>query len=199
MIKAIIFDIGGVVLNPGNFEPLSRKYAKVMKRKAPEVHKVIDKHWRLWKVESINESEFFDGIAKDLKVGLGKAKLREIMYGLIKPSKGMFTLARKLRRNYKVFSLTNHTREFFVFLDGKFGIENKFDGIFKSYDSRMAKPDTNFFKYMLDKTGMKPGECVFIDDSGENVEAARKLGMTAILHISTKRTEKELRKAGVNF
>lgn len=47
------------------------------------------------------------------------------------------------------------------------------------------KPNASIFKYMLDDAGLKPEDCIFIDDQLENIESARKLGITA-LHIKDK-------------
>jgi putative hydrolase of the HAD superfamily len=199
MIKAIIFDMGGVVTSRGTLHPLAVRFARMMGLEEAEVHDVLDKYWRMWEVEKINEREFFENVARDLGASERKDKLREVMYNMVEPFEGILALAKKLRKNYKIFALTNHAREFFDFLEEKYGFEKQFDGIFKSYEARLAKPDSKFFRHMLKETGLKPEECVFIDDSEKNVKAAGMLGFKAILHKSLKQTEKEFKELGVNF
>lgn len=199
MIKAVIFDIGGVVASPATFHLLAKKYAKALKLVDVDVYGVLEKYWHLWEVERINEREFFESVARDLSRESDKDKIKEMMYGFAKPRKGIFSLIKKLRKRYKIFALTNHAREFFEFIDKKYGIERNFDAVFTSYEARLAKPDSGFFRHMLKETGMKPEECIFIDDSEKNVKAAGMLGFKAILHRSLKQTEKEFRKVGVNF
>lgn len=199
MIKAIIFDIGGVVTSPATFHPFARKYAKALGLKETGIYDILQKYWKLWELEKINEKEFFESVARDLKMEGHGEKIREDLYNIAKPCKGIHLLINKLRKGYKIFALTNHAREFFEFLDSRQDIENKFEKVFKSYETGFAKPDPKFFKYMLDRIGMKPEECVFIDDSEKNVKAAGMLGFKAILHKNLKQTEKELKELGVNF
>ena len=52
-------------------------------------------------------------------------------------------------------------------------------GVFSCYE-KLIKPDPALFKVILERYGLKPEECVFIDDNLPNVEAARNLGINAI-------------------
>jgi FMN phosphatase YigB (HAD superfamily) len=49
---------------------------------------------------------------------------------------------------------------------------------------QLAKPEAAIFHACLNVVGSKPGECLFIDDRAENVEAARELGMHVVKFIS---------------
>jgi putative hydrolase of the HAD superfamily len=44
----------------------------------------------------------------------------------------------------------------------------------------MTKPEEQFFSYMLSETGFSPDETLFIDDSPDNCEAARRMGIRYI-------------------
>ena len=54
------------------------------------------------------------------------------------------------------------------------------------------KPDAMPFEVTLERLGVQPGEAVFIDDTMENVEAARKLGLHGILFTTAEVLEDEL-------
>ena len=54
-----------------------------------------------------------------------------------------------------------------------------FDGIVVSSDLHLIKPDRRIYRHLLDAYQLRPGECLFIDDRQENVEAARQEGMLA--------------------
>jgi FMN phosphatase YigB (HAD superfamily) len=45
----------------------------------------------------------------------------------------------------------------------------------------MAKPETGIYTLAARRLGLEPGECVFVDDLDTNVEAARQVGMQAVL------------------
>jgi FMN phosphatase YigB (HAD superfamily) len=46
----------------------------------------------------------------------------------------------------------------------------------------MAKPTAAIFRLAAERLGLPPEACVFVDDWDQNVDAARALGMTAVLH-----------------
>jgi putative hydrolase of the HAD superfamily len=58
-----------------------------------------------------------------------------------------------------------------------------FDKLFLSYEIGIHKPDAGIYTHVLQNAGIKAEECVFIDDSLANVDAARLLGMKGI-HIA---------------
>jgi HAD superfamily hydrolase (TIGR01509 family) len=64
--------------------------------------------------------------------------------------------------------------------------------VFCSGDEGIAKPDTKAFELTLERLGVEPDEAVFVDDTREHVEAARKLGLQGILFTTAEELEEEL-------
>lgn len=56
-----------------------------------------------------------------------------------------------------------------------------FHHCFYSFDIGYRKPDAACFKWVLNETGIRADETVFIDDSPQNIEAAQALGIHSIL------------------
>ena len=61
----------------------------------------------------------------------------------------------------------------------------------------MIKPDPAIYKLLLSRYGLKAEECVFLDDTPANVEAAKALGMQGIRFLDKEQAEAELQKMGV--
>ena len=59
-----------------------------------------------------------------------------------------------------------------------FRVEDYFEHIFLSYEMKMAKPDEEIFRKVLDDAGLDPKETFFIDDSETNCLTARSLGIS---------------------
>ena len=59
------------------------------------------------------------------------------------------------------------------------------------------KPGEKIFKDVLAKLGLKPEECVYIDDIKKYVEAAKKLGINDICYIDEENLILELKKLKV--
>ena len=52
-----------------------------------------------------------------------------------------------------------------------------FDAFYLSYEINFRKPDANIYEYVLQQHNLKPEECLFIDDTRENTDAAAALGI----------------------
>ena len=59
-------------------------------------------------------------------------------------------------------------------------LEECFDALYLSYRMHRRKPEKEIFLELLASENAKPEECIFFDDSEENCEAARSVGITAI-------------------
>ena len=89
-----------------------------------------------------------------------------------------------LRKDYVVYLLSN-TNEIHwewscehAFPYKAFRVEDYFEHIFLSYEMKMAKPDEEIFRKVLDDAGLDPKETFFIDDSETNCLTARSLGIS---------------------
>ncbi|GAB2926422.1 glucose-1-phosphatase [Hafnia psychrotolerans] len=60
-------------------------------------------------------------------------------------------------------------------------IEANTDALYLSQDLGMRKPEQRIFEYVLNKEGVTASQAVFFDDVIENVEAARSMGIEAVL------------------
>lgn len=89
-----------------------------------------------------------------------------------------------LRKDYVVYLLSN-TNEIHwkwscehAFSYKAFRVEDYFENIFLSYKMKMAKPDEEIFRKVLDDAGLNPKETFFIDDSEANCMTAQSLGIS---------------------
>lgn len=65
--------------------------------------------------------------------------------------------------------------------DGKGNtLDSYFDASYKSYELKVMKPDTAFFKAVISGESIKPEESVFIDDGSRNIKAGLTLGFHCI-------------------
>ncbi|MBP7241969.1 HAD-IA family hydrolase, partial [Amaricoccus sp.] len=56
----------------------------------------------------------------------------------------------------------------------------RFRDVVVSAHERVTKPNPAIYRLFLDRNGLDPAACVFIDDSEANVAGARAVGMDAI-------------------
>ena len=82
-------------------------------------------------------------------------------------------LIRRLRMAYKTAVLSNADGSLVRTLRDSHGVYDLFDDVVCSADVGMAKPDPRIYALAVRRIGLRPEECVFIDDLAQNVEAAR--------------------------
>jgi putative hydrolase of the HAD superfamily len=68
------------------------------------------------------------------------------------------------------------------------GLNRLFDVVIRSDEVRLRKPEPEIYLMAAEAVGMKPSECVFVDDLLQNVEGARAVGMEAFVHRSAEFT-----------
>lgn len=115
------------------------------------------------------------------------------------PIEGTVALFRRIKSEgrYKFYALTNWSHELFPTALRLYDFLHLFDGRVVSGEERMRKPDPRFYKILLDRYGLEPGEVLFIDDNARNVRAAEELGIRSILFESPAQLETALKEQGI--
>lgn len=96
------------------------------------------------------------------------------------------------KKTYKTALLSNVGHGLFDKLFTDQECETYFDAVVLSSEVHMMKPDAHIFLLTAERLGVRPEECVMIDDSFSNVEAAKQVGMTGIVYVSNVQTLGEL-------
>jgi putative hydrolase of the HAD superfamily len=98
----------------------------------------------------------------------------------IEPVAATHELLRALRvAGLRCYLATNQAEHRGVHMRDVMGYGELFDGAFYSYEMRVAKPDPDYFRFIVDALGVAADEMLFLDDRLDNVEAARSVGMRA--------------------
>jgi putative hydrolase of the HAD superfamily len=83
-------------------------------------------------------------------------------------------------RIHKLAILSNMTSDTLAYIREHYDWLELFDGLVFSCEVGKNKPDREIYEACLRKLGLCPNECLFVDDSAENVKGALELGMSAI-------------------
>ena len=95
-------------------------------------------------------------------------------------------------RGYHTYYLSNYGERIRREAEKELSFLPHLDGGIMSYTVHLAKPDPAIYQALMDRYGLKAEECVFLDDTVKNVEAARALGMAGIVVTSQEQAKKEL-------
>ncbi len=92
------------------------------------------------------------------------------------PIPGMAELVEDLSRHYRLVLLSNVDRDYWRVVRTMHPELEHFESLLVSCDLGRAKPDAEVFQHVCQLTGTEPHQCFFVDDTAENVEAARLVG-----------------------
>ncbi len=198
MIKAIIFDYGGVVTREGHITPLmselfdmeESKISKIWKENSDDFVKGKESPYefleRMKKATGNNEET--DDLLKRWKKLYDEFN-KNLDYEVLEFTK-------ELKKKYKLYILTDT-----IIINKGIGedglVSRHFDRVFKSYEEGLKKPEPEAYLNVLEKTNLKPDEVIFIDDTKYIVEAAKKLGIKSIHYSGLNNLKNELKKLGV--
>lgn len=189
MIKNLLFDLGGVIMDirrlncVASFERLGMKDADSFlgeySQKGPflqlEEGAISEAEFRTAVRQFIDgevSDEQIDSAFCDFLVGIPKYRLEQL---------------RELKKQYGIYMLSNtnsimwHSRIAEDFRQEGLKREDYFDGIVTSFEARSIKPDAKIFHTVVEKLGIKPEETLFLDDSQKNLDAAAELGFQTLL------------------
>ena len=183
MIKAIIFDLGNVIILHNNekfFLKVLSKY-KIFNR---DLFQKVELESRL-KMDygEITSHEYIRNINKQTGSNIKEKDYYNIFFS--KPQSKLNTnligLIKELRRKYKIFLLANNNKPMHEFIKSK-KLDKLFDKVLFSYQVGLKKPDPKFFERLLSGTKIKSEECVFVDDREDYMPRVKKLKMKTIVY-----------------
>jgi len=92
---------------------------------------------------------------------------------------GMYEVVCDLKkRGYGLYGLSNWAAATFdKYVGPNFPVFRLLEGMVVSGHENCIKPDEKIYRILLDRYGLEPDECVFVDDSIPNLEGAARLGI----------------------
>ena len=194
MIRAIVFDFGRVI-TAQKPESLFRRYEEDLGL-APGSLNTLMFESQAWREALLGDKSFEEfWIAIGPAIGLDTAEaihaFRSRYMADEAVNRKVLQLIQRLHGRYKLGVLSNSPPGLAQWLR-EWGILDLFDVVFCSGDEGVAKPDPAAFVATLEMLEVERGSAVFIDDTPENVEAARSLGIPSILFTDYRELASEL-------
>lgn len=185
-MKNIIFDFGGVIididyrLTVAAFQNLGIHNFEEQFSKLRQSHLFNELEKGL-----ITTVEFCDRISKISVVPITDQQIVDAWNAILVdlPEENIDYLA-NLKGKYRLFLLSNtneiHERAFMKMIQKKFGedvLRKIFDGVYMSHHLKMRKPDPEIFRFVLNENKLLAEETLFVDDSPQHIEGAKKIGL----------------------
>ena len=199
MIKAIIFDIGGVIVRTEDHSS-RRQWEKKLGLAEWESETIVFNSEMGTKAQcgAITDDALWVWVGQ--RLNLDEAELAAFRAGFWAGDvldSGLVGFIRTLRPKYQTAVISNATDNLQNGLTNQFHIADAFDLIVGSATEKVMKPDPQIYQRTLKRLGRQPEEAVFIDDFAHNIEAAQAVGMATIHFKPGTFVPDELAKLGV--
>jgi putative hydrolase of the HAD superfamily len=194
VMRNVIFDLGGVVLDWNPDAILEHYYADLDARTAMRTALFQHPDWLLMDRGVFTEAEVIARLGE--RTGRDKTELTGLLDAVrhsLQPKSDTVALIERLaRRQVPLYCLSNMAASTFAHLRERHTFWPAFRGIVISGEIRMMKPDREIFEYLLRRYELAAGETVFIDDHRPNIDAAQALGMYTVWFRDAGQCEAEL-------
>jgi FMN phosphatase YigB (HAD superfamily) len=189
-IKAVVFDFGNVII-PIDLSKLFQAFADLTFKSADRVKKLFDdaEIFRKYETGFYADDEFRDVIRQTLSYPLNDQEIDEAWNALfIEVPAERIAFLESLRYRVPIYLLSNtnsiHIEYCLHYFRQKFNLpdfRSLFEKAFLSYEMGLWKPDYAIYHQVIEEVGFAAEEILFIDDNPDNVDAARDLGIQAVL------------------
>jgi epoxide hydrolase-like predicted phosphatase len=200
MIKAVIFDIGGVLIRTADHAS-RRQWEKKLGLAEWESETIVFTSEMGTKAQSgaITDDELWQWVGQRLNLnGSELAAFRKGFWAGDELDTGLVDYIRTLKGSgYQTAVISNATDNLHNALTNQFKIDDAFDIIVGSADEKVMKPDPRIYQLTLERLGRQPSETVFIDDFAHNIQTAQELGMATVHFKPGTDVPKELAKLGI--
>jgi len=185
--KAVLFDLGGVVIDI-DFGRVFSKWAADAGCDMAQIRArfKMDDLYKAHETGHISGEEFFAGLRKTLDINLTDPQFIDgwnaIFIGVVP---GIAKVLKAAAKRYPLFAFSNTNEIHKVHMFSHFGdvLEN-FETVFISSEMGVRKPDPLAFTTVIKQIGISAPEILFFDDTKENVEGARACSLN-VVHVKS--------------
>ena len=180
-IKAVIWDIGGVMMRTEDQAPRAELAEELGVTRAYLNELVFEgQQGTRAQIGEISRMELWDYVRSELQLAPGEyLDLDERFFGGDVLDTELVDFIRSLKPRFKIGIISNAWSQIEETLV-EWGINDAFEVVVGSGDVGIMKPDPRIFQIALERLSVEPSEAVFVDDFIQNVHGAQALGINAI-------------------
>jgi len=178
MIRNVIFDLGNVLISFRPSDYLEKNNYPEDKRKVILADIFRSREWLMLDNGDISTEKGIESIA-----GRSSLTRQEIASIFDKRTDIMFPLADNVKivpelkkQGFKLYFLSNFPADIFPEVKISYSFFKYFDGGLISAEVGCSKPGTRIYEILIERYGLIPHECLFIDDLEINIRSAELMG-----------------------
>jgi epoxide hydrolase-like predicted phosphatase len=196
MIKAVLFDFGGVLTESGKKGFIAQTLAELYGVN-PEQLQYGDLHHMLRRgrgdIGPFDEDAFFAELNRRYHTQVTKETFLEKVHSTFNPSQQVYDLASTLRSHGIRTGILSNVFNMNAQELRKQGWYDGFDPVILSCEEGYAKPEKHFYEIAIERLAVRPEEILFIDDQEKCMPPAEKFGIHTIIAVSPQQIVKDVK------
>ncbi|MCX6080853.1 MAG: HAD family phosphatase [Chloroflexi bacterium] len=192
-IKAIYFDLGGVILRTEDKSSRTNLAAE-FGMNYDEIDRFVFecKTAALASIGKMTEEEHWLDVTRRLNLPeTAMPRIRDSFFGGDRIDQDIVNLLRSLRNTHKTGLISNAWNGLRAWI-----IDQKFADVFEtmiiSAELGIAKPDARIYQFALEQLDVEAGQAIFVDDVEKNIAASKSLGMHGVLFRTSQQARAEI-------
>ena len=182
--EALLFDVGNVLITV-DFERVLAQWAGQARADVDSLRErfVVSPEYEQHERGEIDAKAFFESLRQALDIDLSDDHFLEGWNAIfVDEVSGIRSLLERACRRLPTYALSNTNAVHYAVFSRRFSeLFNNFSGVFTSCELGRRKPEPEAYLTVARQMGVGPDRVLFFDDSLENVEGARRLGMPSVL------------------
>ncbi len=181
MLRAILFDFGGVLAEEGFVEGM-KAIAKRNGLDPEDFYRISSDlvYQTGYITGGDDEHSYWNALREKTGIKGDDQDFREEILRRFKLRPEMMAMVKELRFSGCIVAILSDQTNWLDELDRRTPFHHHFDHVFNSFHLGKTKRDPSIFRDVCNFLGALPGEVLFVDDNSENVKRATSQGLTAI-------------------
>ena len=181
MIRAVLFDFGGVLAEEGFREGI-KAIGKGKGLDPEDFYKISGElvYQTGYITGGCDEHSYWNAVRKKTGVKGEDQEFREEILKRFKLRPGMTAVVEKIKSSGFTVAILSDQTNWLDELDQRTPFHHHFDYVFNSFHLKKTKRDPSIFEDVCALLGVRPKEALFVDDHLENIERAMTQGLRAI-------------------
>ena len=182
MIKAVVFDLGGVLFAEGKSMAVDRLaeehgYERGVVSGVLNSDKAVELRRGL-----ISDDQFWGWVQRQIPAGYDASLIKQAWYDGYVLDEAIRAVIQSLRGKYKIIAFSGNIESRVRYLEEKYRFKHLFDLEIYSFDYHVTKPDKRFVEIMIEKAGCQPEQIAYVDDNERYAQPARELGVRVVIY-----------------
>ena len=196
--RVIIFDLGNTLIK-FDHSISAKKFANLFRLDSEEVRRLFfdSKLTQAFERGQISPKDFHARITRHLGVAIPFKDFVSIWNDIFWEDEEACAIARRLKKDYRLFLLSNISRLHYEYIVNKFDILKIFDEIITSFAVGAIKPEKLIFEDAVKRAGGDKSAVLYIDDREDLIKEAVAFGIESIKYEGSDKLEKDLKERGV--